>query len=33
MLANEFPEIRQRLIAYRHRQTETVLAAQLPEAP
>jgi len=33
MLANEFPEIRQRLIAYRQRQTETVLAAQLPEAP
>jgi len=33
MLANEFSEIRQRLIAYRQRQTETVLAAQLPEAP
>jgi 5-(carboxyamino)imidazole ribonucleotide mutase len=33
ILANEFPEIRERLIAYRRRQTETVLAMALPEQP
>lgn len=31
MLGNEFPEIRERLIAFRRRQTETVLAMALPE--
>lgn len=33
MLANEFPEIRERLIAFRRRQTETVLAMALPDDP
>ena len=33
MLANEFPEIRERLIAFRQRQTETVLDMALPEEP
>ena len=31
MLANEFPEIRERLIAFRQRQTESVLNMALPE--
>ena len=31
MLANEYPDIRRRLIEFRQRQTETVLAAQLPD--
>jgi 5-(carboxyamino)imidazole ribonucleotide mutase len=33
LLANEFPEIRERLLAFRRAQTDTVLAAQLPDAP
>jgi 5-(carboxyamino)imidazole ribonucleotide mutase len=33
LLANEFPEIRERLLAFRQAQTDTVLAAQLPDAP
>ena len=32
LLANEFPDIRARLIAFRQRQTESVLAMALPEA-
>ena len=32
MLANESPEIRERLIAFRKKQTESVLAAALPES-
>ncbi|MFA5081857.1 MAG: 5-(carboxyamino)imidazole ribonucleotide mutase [Hydrogenophilaceae bacterium] len=31
LLANEFPDIRERLIAFRKRQTESVLAMNLPE--
>ena len=31
MLANEFPEIRERLIAFRQRQSESVLAMALPD--
>ena len=31
MLANEFPEIRERLIAFRQRQTANVLDMALPE--
>jgi 5-(carboxyamino)imidazole ribonucleotide mutase len=31
MLANEFPDIRERLIAFRNRQTESVLNMSLPE--
>lgn len=31
LLANEFPDIRTRLIAFRQRQTESVLAVSLPE--
>jgi len=31
MLANEFPDIRERLIAFRKRQTESVLNMSLPE--
>ena len=31
MLANEFPEIRERLIAFRRRQSEAVLGMGLPE--
>jgi hypothetical protein len=31
MLANEFPEIRARLLDFRRAQTETVLAASLPD--
>jgi 5-(carboxyamino)imidazole ribonucleotide mutase len=33
LLANEFPEIRERLLAFRQTQTDTVLAAQLPDVP
>ena len=33
MLANEFPEIRERLIAFRRRQSEAVLGVSLPEDP
>jgi 5-(carboxyamino)imidazole ribonucleotide mutase len=33
MLANENPDIRARLIDFRTRQTDTVLAAELPDAP
>jgi len=33
MLANEFPEIRERLIAFRQRQSEAVLGMGLPEDP
>jgi 5-(carboxyamino)imidazole ribonucleotide mutase len=33
MLANEFPEIRERLIAFRQGQTESVLGMSLPEDP
>jgi len=32
MLANEFPDIRARLIAFRQAQTESVLAMELPES-
>ena len=32
LLGNEFPEIRARLIAFRQRQTEAVLAMALPDA-
>ena len=32
LLANEFPEIRAKLIEFRTRQSETVLAMELPEA-
>ncbi|NTV94046.1 MAG: 5-(carboxyamino)imidazole ribonucleotide mutase [Thiobacillus sp.] len=31
LLANEFPDIRERLIAFRKKQTESVLAMNLPE--
>jgi len=31
MLANEFPDIRERLITFRQRQTDSVLATTLPE--
>ena len=31
LLANEFPDIRERLIAFRRTQTESVLAMELPE--
>ncbi len=31
LLANEFPDIRERLIAFRRMQTESVLAMELPE--
>ena len=31
MLANEFPEIRERLIAFRQRQSEAVLGMSLPD--
>jgi hypothetical protein len=31
LLANEFPDIRARLIAFRAKQTESVLAMSLPE--
>jgi 5-(carboxyamino)imidazole ribonucleotide mutase len=33
ILANEFPEIRERLIAFRKRQSEAVLGMSLPEDP
>ena len=33
MLANENPDIRARLIDFRTRQTDTVLASELPDAP
>jgi 5-(carboxyamino)imidazole ribonucleotide mutase len=33
MLGNEFPEIRERLIAFRRRQSESVLGMALPEDP
>jgi len=33
MLANEFPEIRERLIEFRQRQTESVLSMVLPDDP
>ncbi len=33
MLGNELPEIRERLIAFRRRQSESVLAMALPENP
>jgi 5-(carboxyamino)imidazole ribonucleotide mutase len=33
ILANEFPEIRDRLIAFRKRQSEAVLGMSLPEDP
>ncbi|TCJ17092.1 5-(carboxyamino)imidazole ribonucleotide mutase [Parasulfuritortus cantonensis] len=32
LLANEFPDIRERLVAFRKKQTESVLAMTLPEA-
>ena len=32
LLANEFPDIREMLIAFRQRQTESVLAMELPQA-
>jgi 5-(carboxyamino)imidazole ribonucleotide mutase len=32
LLANELPEVRERLIAFRHRQSEAVLAMDLPDA-
>jgi 5-(carboxyamino)imidazole ribonucleotide mutase len=31
MLANEFPDIRERLLAFRQRQSESVLGMTLPE--
>ncbi len=31
MLGNEFPEIREKLIAFRHKQSESVLTMELPE--
>lgn len=33
MLGNEFADIRARLVAFRQAQTDTVLAAQLPDTP
>ncbi|MDD4880885.1 MAG: AIR carboxylase family protein, partial [Gallionellaceae bacterium] len=32
LLANEFPDIRGRLVAFREKQTDSVLAMTLPEA-